>query len=454
MAESPWLMETSAPLFPQSLAGAVCAVEGIRGATALLHGSTGCKFHVSALVEQMDPREGLQAPLAGTVLRLYGQARVPCTDVWGEDLVFGGEAKLEHALATLDSSDAADRPGLVAVITTTPLAATAEDVLGVIRSRDWRARVVHVDGGGLLGGAPEGFERALKVLTRDVMRPDAPKRPGSVNLVGLTIGHPRWQDDVAELRRMLANLGVEVNAVLTAGASLAEIVNAPAAELSVVVHPEYGAAVSAEMRRAFDQPFVCADGYAPYGLAAAEAWLRGVGEAIGIPQPALDDALAAEAASVRRRILPHLAALDRRSPLKGRPVAVFGEAGPAVSLAAFLVGYLGLEVALLGLKSGGAAAETQLQRLERDFGPIPSVLWQPDLTAVKDALAEVRPDLVFGSSFERAAAQAAGLPAERHVDFGYPLWHRITVVERPFVGYRGAIALVEDIVNAAMALDR
>jgi len=438
------------PLLPQSLAGAVCAVEGIRGAVALLHGSTGCKFYVSTLVEQMDPREGLRSPIGGGALRLYGQTRVPCTDVWGEDLVFGGEAKLERALAALDGAEGGDAPGLVAVVTTTPLSVIGDDVRGLLRAKPRRARIVHVDGGGLLGGAADGYARALRALVREVMRPDVPRRPGSVNLLGLSIGQLRWEDDVAELRRMLASLGVEVNAVLTAGSALEEVERAPAAELNVVVHPEYGASAAREMGRAFGQASVGADGYAPYGLAATEAWLRGVGEALGLPMARVEATLAAEAAAIRRRIVPPLAALDRTRPLKGRTVAVFAEAAPAVALSAFLVDYLGLDLALLGLKSGGPVAEAQLRRLEGDLGPVARVLREPDLATTRATLAEVRPDLVFGSGFERSAALDAGLPASCCVDFGYPLWHRAVVTERPFVGYRGVLTLVEDVLNAEL----
>ncbi|MBI2939362.1 MAG: nitrogenase component 1 [Chloroflexi bacterium] len=437
---------------PQSLAGVVCAIEGIRGAVALLHGSTGCKFYLSSLVENLDPREGLRSPMTGGVFRLYGQSRVPCTDIWSEDLVFGGEVKLERALAALDGAESDDGPGLIAVVTTTPLTVIGDDVRGLLRAHLRRARAIHVDGGGLLGDAADGYARALRALVKEVMRPDSPRRPGTVNLLGLSILQPRWEDDIAELRRMLAGLGVEVNSVLTAGATLDEVERAPAAELNVVVQPEYGAGVAREMRRTFGQAAVGLDGYAPYGLPATEAWLRRVGEALGLPSARVDAALATETAAVRRRIASPLAVLDRTNPLKGRSVAVFGEAGPAVALASFLVEYLGLHLALLGLKSGGLVAEAQLRRLEEDLGPVPRVLREPSLTAVREALAEIRPDLILGSSFERSAARDAGLSPDHFVDFGYPLWHRIVVAERPFVGYRGTLTLVEDILNAAVAL--
>jgi nitrogenase molybdenum-iron protein alpha/beta subunit len=281
------------------------------------------------------------------------------------------------------------------------------------------------------------------------MDPSVPRRPGSVNLLGLSIGQARWEDDAAELRRLLAALGVEVNAVLTAGATLDEVERAPAADLNVVVQPEYGAAPAREMRRAFGQPFVGADGYVPIGPTATEAWLRAVAGALELSAERVEAALALEAAVLRRRAVPAIAALDRVRSLKGRTAAVFGEAAPAVALAGFLADYLGLEVELLGLKSAGPVAEAQVQRLQADILPIARVLWEPDLAATRDALVGARPDLVFGSSYERAAALDAGLPAERCVDFGYPLWHRVVLSERPWLGYRGALALIEDVLNAA-----
>lgn len=444
-------------LLPQSLAGAVCAVEGVRGAVALLHGSTGCKFHLAALVEQQDPREVARAPLVGSVLQLYGQSRVPCTDIWAEDLVFGGEAKLEQALDTLLGDDSPEAAELVAVIASSPLAAIGDDLQGLIASARGRAaragvrpiQVVAVDGGGLVGGAAEGFQRATRSLVREVARPDAPRRPETVNLLGLSVMHPRWSDDVAELRRMLRAIGVEVNAVLTAGATLDEIRRLGAADLNVVIHAEYGAGLARELGRLFHQPNVGAEGLAPIGLANSEAWLRAVGEALGLPSGRIAAALDGERSLVLRRMLPALSALDRTAPLKGRSAAIFGEAGPAAALATFLTEYLGIEVVLLGLDSNGAAALAQVRRLEELIGPVPSVKWRTDLTAVRDALAEARPNLVFGGSFERAAAADAGLPACCHVDFGYPLWHRTVLTERPVLGYRGTLALVEDVLNAA-----
>jgi nitrogenase molybdenum-iron protein alpha/beta subunit len=205
------------------------------------------------------------------------------------------------------------------------------------------------------------------------------------------------------------------------------------------------------MSRAFGVPVLAAECQAPYGLPFAEAWLRRVGEAIGVPEAQLASALVQEAQEVRRRIVPALAAVDRARPLKGLTAAVFGEGSAGVALAGFLTEYLGLEVVLLGLKAEGPEVAARLKLLESAGQAAMRVLWRPDLTDVRTALSHARPDIVFGSSLEREAAGEVGISTSRCVDFGYPLWHRMVVTPRPFVGYRGTLTLVEDVVNAAAA---
>ena len=85
-------------IFPDSLTGAILAVEGIRDAAAVLNGPTGCKYFHGAIAEDQLPRAGSFDPLLYSERFYFGQPRVPATYLDSDDYIFGASDKLRRIL--------------------------------------------------------------------------------------------------------------------------------------------------------------------------------------------------------------------------------------------------------------------------------------------------------------------------------------------------------------------
>lgn len=426
-------------LLPCSLAGAVMAFEGIRGGTALVNGPSGCKFYVAALVDAQDLREDPLEPgcLLGTLY--FGQPRVACTCLQQEEIIYGSEGKLRAALGQLRAQNPG---GLIGIVNSCALSVTGEDLQGICRET---GGVVLVETSGFTGDLAAGFGQAGRALVREVMRPGSERRPHSVNLIGPMIGQYNWRNDLQELERMLGRMGIEVNATLTAGATLEEIAQAPRAALNVAVWEEYGEEIAREMEARFGLPYVGLEAYPPYGIRNTTLWMRQIARALGMD---LAGPLRDEVDWILFRVNPFLTRYLSGGVLKGLPVAIFADGSTTLALADFLVEYLGLDPVLLGLKTAGRRTEGLLKQFSEERRLGPRVLWRPDIEEIAEGLRESAPELILGSGFEQWAAREAGLAGVPFIRISSPIWDQLILSERPFIGYKGVLFWVEEILNA------
>jgi nitrogenase molybdenum-cofactor synthesis protein NifE len=80
-----------------------------------------------------------------------------------------------------------------------------------------------VDSSGFTGTYADGFKTgALKILER-LQKSPTETLPYSVNIIGPTVFHYNWENDIAELKRTLGALGIEVISVICAGETIANL---------------------------------------------------------------------------------------------------------------------------------------------------------------------------------------------------------------------------------------
>ncbi|MFW6240396.1 MAG: nitrogenase component 1, partial [Thermodesulfobacteriota bacterium] len=277
-------------LSPDGFTGAIVAVEGIRDAAVLLNGPTGCKFYHGAISDGQFPRENSMDPLQFSDEFYFGQPRVPATYLDDRDYVFGATAKLEKILPKV----AEKGHRLVAVVNSPGAALIGDDLERFIAGAGLPVPCLAVESTGFSAGFAIGFqESVIRVLER-IAPPPMPAEARRVNLVGLSIFHRHWEGDVAELRRLLGLCGIRVNAVFSAGCSVAEMENLGAAAAHLIVHPEYADALGPFLESRSDRPAVLPGPGAPVGFAESERWIAAACEAVGAdPAPALADIRAA-----------------------------------------------------------------------------------------------------------------------------------------------------------------
>ncbi len=392
---------------PSSFEGAVWAVQGIKGARMIFHAPPGCYMmqHMYTLCNEWHP------DFYSTLLS-YG------------NVMQGTEAQLERILEKV----AAEQPGAIFVISSPVVEITGDDVVGVARKVGFDRTVVIRPPLG--GSCAEGKEQALLALA-ELMDPAAEKRERTVNLIGPTYNTFNWRADVFELRRMLWNIGVSVNAVVSADCTVEEIVRAPGAQLNICVYPhDCGEALARRMQERFAMPFL--SGHVPIGFRESAAWLEEIARFFAI-----------DAGAYVAREMKH--GLDLFTSLLVSNT--FFESSVAIStdncdsysvgLSSFLKRELGMQVSFVAVSTEKAAAQVA--------GASDRVLLNASIEEKKELLLETSPTVILGNYYDLKLATDLGFKNFLFADI--PLIGYIFSETTPFMGFMGAQHLIQSIGN-------
>ena len=289
-------------------------------------------------------------------------------------------------------------------------------------------------------GAAETLYQLVRALAGPYAPPPGtPRTPRAAgvrpraNILGPTALGFRHRDDVVEVRRLLADLGIDVHVVAPYDATAADLARLGEADLNVVLYPELGATAAGWLQRTFGQPSVSVT---PIGVGGTVAFVRAVAAAAGVdPAPAL--------AAARSRAPWYSRSVDA-TYLTGKRVFVFGDATHAVAAARVARDELGFEVVGLGTYSRERARE--VREAATSFGL--TALVTDDYLEVEQAIADAAPALVLGTQMERHIAKRLGVPcavisAPVHVE-DFPARYA------PQMGWEGANVLFDTWVHPLM----
>jgi light-independent protochlorophyllide reductase subunit B len=238
-------------------------------------------------------------------------------------------------------------------------------------------------------GADETFLRLVRALARACPRDEA----ASCNLLGPTALGFRHRDDIAEVTRLLAEMGVRVNVVAPFGATPADIARLPAARFNVLMYPETAESAARHLERAFGQPYTRT---VPIGVGATRDFLAEVAALTGLP-PVTDET---------RLRQPWWSASVDSTYLTGKRVFLFGDATHVMAAARIARDEIGFEVAGLGCYNREFARP--LRALAGAFGV--EALVTDDYLAVEAEIARLQPELILGTQMERMIGKRLGIP--------------------------------------------
>jgi light-independent protochlorophyllide reductase subunit B len=259
-----------------------------------------------------------------------------------------------------------------------------------------------------------GAGETLYRLVRSVLGPRAALRPAprapatghrpSANLLGPTALGFRCRDDLVEVDRLLAQLGIDVNAIVPLGAGIDDVRRLPDADFNIDLYPEVSRSTAAWLQRAFGMPYTKT---VPMGLGATRDFIAEIAQLAGVdPAPVLADerpGVARLSASQSR--LPWYARSVDSTYLTGKRVFVFADATHAIAAARIAAEELGFTVVGLGTYSREFARDV------RDAASRHGVdaLVTDDYLEVERAIAAAAPELVLGTQMERHIAKRLGI---------------------------------------------
>ena len=234
-----------------------------------------------------------------------------------------------------------------------------------------------------------------------------------VNIVGPTYGNFNSYSDLAEIKRLIAGIGAEVNLVFPFESSAHDTARLADAAATVVMYREYGSSLAHEV----GLPTF----FAPIGLEPTTRFLRDLGAVLGLE--------ADVAAFIAREKTETLAAWHDiwRSThsdfFANAPVAIVAPPTYKDGLTYYLGEELGLPVAFSAYRTGPQSAPSD---------------------EVRDALRGLSPApmLVLGSINERMILAQEALPS-RFLQCSFPGAVVRRATGTPFVGYAGALWLLQ-----------
>ena len=387
-----------------------------------------------------------------------GGAVVPSTNASEREVVFGGGERLKELIgATLKVLEA----DLFVVLTGCIPDLVGDDIGAVVKPfQQEGVPIVFAETGGFHGNNFTGHERVTRAIIDQFVGDYSGERlKGTVNVWTLLPYHNTfWRGDLTEIKRVLTGIGLKVNILFgPESAGVSEWKAIPSAQFNLVIGPWLGLETARHLEAKYGQPFLHAPAL-PIGAGETAAFLRRVARFAGLDKGRAKQRVESFIADEESRYYKYIEDFtDFYSEYWwGLPArfAVIGDAGYALGLTRFVVNQLGLIPARVIVTDNPpdetrALIRDEFHAIAHDVSV--DVGFEEDSYTIHQLLRATdfghKPPILFGTTWERDLGKELKGAV---VEVGFPASYEV-VLARSYVGYRGALTLLEKIYTTAVS---
>ncbi len=261
----------------------------------------------------------------------------------------------------------------------------------------------------------------------------------SVNIIGISTLGFHNNHDCTELKKLMGELGIEVNAVIPEGASVHELKNLPRAWFNLVPYRELGMMTANFLKTEFDMPTV---DITPMGIVETARCVRMIQKVLNEQGAEVDyEAFIDDQTRFVSQAAWFSRSIDCQN-LTGKKAVVFGDNTHAAAMTKILAREMGIHVVLAGTYCKYDADWFREQVSEY----CDDILISEDNGEIGDAIARLEPSAIFGTQMERHVGKRLNIPcgviaAPIHIQ-DFPVGYR------PYLGYEGANQVVDLVYNS------
>nr|ALO21077.1 ChlB subunit of protochlorophyllide reductase [Lobochlamys segnis] len=282
----------------------------------------------------------------------------------------------------------------------------------------------------------------------------------SANIIGIfTLGFHN-QHDCRELKRLLNDLGIQVNEIIPEGGSVKNLKNLPKAWFNIIPYREIGLMTAVLLEKEYQMPYVS---ITPMGLVNTAAFILEIAKILEVSfhtqmknssfydemiksnQQTSLESIYSNYIDSQTRFVSQAAWFSRSidcQNLTGKRAVVFGDATHSANITKILAREMGIKVACAGTYCKHDADWFR----EQVLGYCDQVLITDDHTQVGDMIAQIEPAAIFGTQMERHVGKRLDIPcgvisAPVHIQ-NFPLGYR------PFLGYEGTNQIADLVYNS------
>nr|AYQ95212.1 protochlorophyllide reductase subunit B [Trochiscia hystrix] len=412
----------------------------------------------------------------------------------------------EKVIDNIIRKDKEEHPDLIVLTPTCTSSILQEDLQNFVdrASMDSQSDIILADVNHYRVNEFQAADRTLEQIVRFYIE-KAKKQPNfhfkktqkpSANILGIfTLGF-HHQHDCRELKRMLNDLGIEVNEVIPEGGAIVNLKKLPEAWFNIVPYREVGLMTAVYLEKEFQMPYIS---ITPMGIIDIACWINEIekifkkltfnnslfpslildrkrqatkqslssicstestessklnflepqnlkqGTETNLTQQAIQNFNFKNYINQQTRFVSQAAWFSRSidcQNLTGKKVVVFGDATHAAQMTKILSREFGIHVSCAGTYCKHDADWFR----EQVLGFCDQILITDDHTQVGDMIARIEPSAIFGTQMERHVGKRLDIPcgvisAPVHIQ-NFPLGYR------PFLGYEGTNQIADLVYNS------